>query len=75
MQLSNQLITWLQRNALTNHVDTGQELHIMFTSNNRMRKKVCGMAVGTRRAGLNISFTADLLGFSPKQSVEFTQNG
>ncbi len=34
-----------------------------------------GMVVGFRRAGLSISKTADLLGFSPQPSLGFTENG
>ncbi len=48
----------------------GQELQLMFTSTIRMGKKNDlsdldrGMIVGARRAGLSVSVTADLLGFS-----------
>ena len=34
-----------------------------------------GMVVGARRAGLSISETADLLGFSLQPSLGFTENG
>ncbi len=34
----------------------------------------CGMVVGTRRAGLSISKTADLLGFSHATISMFTEN-
>ncbi len=34
-----------------------------------------GMVVGARRAGLSISYTADLLGFSLTTIFRFTENG
>ena len=33
------------------------------------------MIVGARQGGLSISETADLLGFSHQQSLEFAENG
>ncbi|KAJ8274803.1 hypothetical protein COCON_G00094280 [Conger conger] len=66
MQLSNQPIVWQQCNEY-NHVDTDQELQLMFTSTIRMGKDFDlsdrGMIVGGRQGGLTISKTADLLGF------------
>ncbi len=67
-QIANQPITWQQLNALR-HLDVVRRL-LKFKPSIRMGKKgdlsdfEHGMVVGARRAGLSISKTADLLGFS-----------
>ncbi len=63
-QITYQPITWQKLNAFR-HLDAEK-----FKPSIRMGKKgdlsdfECGMVVGARRAGLSISKTADLLGFS-----------
>jgi len=65
-QIANQPITWQQLNASR----CGEDDLLKFKPSIRMGKKgdlsdfECGMVVGARRAGLSISKTADLLGFS-----------
>ena len=59
----------------------GEDDSLKFKPSIRMGKKrdlsdfERGMVVGARRAGLSISKTADLLGFSPQPSLGFTENG
>ena len=54
---------------------------LKFKPTNRMGKNgdlsdfERGMVVGARRAGLSVSETADLLGFSPTTISGFTENG
>ncbi len=65
-QIANQPITWQQLNASR----CGEDDLLKFKPSIRMGKKgdlsdfERGMVVGARRAGLSISKTADLLGFS-----------
>ncbi len=65
----NQPITWQQLNAFR-HLDVVKTTCLSSNLSIRMGKKgdlsdfERGMVVGARRAGLSISKTADLLGFS-----------
>lgn len=59
-----------QQTNVQNDTDTDHEFHLMLTSYTRMGKKgdlsdfEHDMVVGARWAGMSISETADLLGFS-----------
>ena len=80
MQIFNQPIMWQQLNVYK-HAGHGQEVQLFFRPNVKMGKKLDpsdydrGIIVGARQGGLNISETADLLGFHTQQSLQFAENG